>query len=59
MGKYLRGNDEEEMKRPSAQAVSIFAQKVLANVGGSQVFIEPRKVGKLIHIEDPDLSKQL
>lgn len=45
MGKYLRGN-EEKTPRKRMLTESQFAQKVLQGVGGSQVYIEPRKVNK-------------
>lgn len=39
----LTGNDERYKKAP-IQKASAFAQQVLAHVGGSLVYIEPKKV---------------
>ena len=47
MSGYLRGN-EDNRREKSRLAASVFAQEVLAHVGGSCVYIEPKKTRKLV-----------
>lgn len=47
MSGYLRGN-EDKRKEKSQLAASLFAQEVLAHVGGSCVYIEPKKTKKFV-----------
>ncbi len=52
MGKILRGNDDRPDNH-TQNAASAFARMALGHVGGSNVFIEPKKTGgKLIDTED-------
>ena len=45
---YIRSNEDRERKN-TQQAESIFAREVLARVGGSCVYIAPKKSGKFIY----------
>ena len=47
MSSYLRSN-EDSRKEKSQSAISLFAQEVLAHVGGSCVYIEPKKTKKFV-----------
>ena len=47
---YIRSNENRERKN-TQQAESIFAQEVLARVGGSCVYIAPKKDRKFIDTE--------
>lgn len=51
MGKILRTNEDRQNRMP-LEAASAFAQVALAHVGGSSVFIEPKKTrGKLLDLD--------
>jgi hypothetical protein len=51
MGKILRSNDDS--KENNADATSAFAKLVLSKVGGSCVYIEPKKTrGALIDTDE-------
>lgn len=45
MGRHIRSNYEPPSEA-NAIAASAFAQQVLSRVGGSLVYIEPKKVGR-------------
>lgn len=47
---YLHGNEDKDRRRPVMKA-SQFAQLVLGKVGGSQVYIEPKKAKKFVDLE--------
>jgi len=49
MSKYLRGNEDRE-KTKVVQTESLFAQQVLAHVGGSCVYIAPKKAKKFVDL---------
>lgn len=52
MGKILRGNDDQRDDNVQ-NAASAFARLALSKVGGSSVFIEPKKTqGKLIDMDE-------
>ena len=52
MGKILRGNDDRNDNNIQDMA-SAFARMALEHVGGSSVFIEPRKTGgKLLDTDE-------
>lgn len=52
MGKILRGNDDRH-ENTAQNAASAFARMALGHVGGSSVFIEPKKThGKLIDTDE-------
>lgn len=49
MSRYLRGNTKK--KRKTELPESVFARIVLANLGGSSVYIEPKKAKKFLDTE--------
>jgi len=51
MSRYLRGNEERKENARIIQTESVFAQQVMAHVGGSCVYIEPKKAKKFIDTE--------
>ena len=52
MSGILRTNDEVERKR-NVEAASAFAQHALGKVGGSVVYIDPKKTGGKLLDTDP------
>ena len=48
---YLRGNEDRDLRKDSEKSkASAFAQQVLGKVGGSLVYISPKKGGKLVDL---------
>uniref|UniRef100_A0A6M3K6R0 Uncharacterized protein n=1 Tax=viral metagenome TaxID=1070528 RepID=A0A6M3K6R0_9ZZZZ len=47
---YLRGNSDEHEIKKTVNRASAFAQQVLGKVGGSLVYISPKKDEELVDL---------